>query len=136
MATSALILHHRRPLHTVFRRSLYHPHAWKTPDAVVYTPRERDRQRNEVIVDNNTVTGKSIYLEEKSRKGKWKTSPLPGFARKRSVYTDGQNPFRDGTARFAATEKKPEKAFAHGFPIFPKQGNMPYTFLIRHCREV
>ena len=90
--------------------------------AVVYTPRERDRQRNEVIVDNNTVTGKSIYLEEKSRKGKWKTSPLPGFARKRSVYTDGQNPFRDGTARFAATEKKPEKAFAQWIPDIPETG--------------
>ena len=90
--------------------------------AVVYTPRERDRQRNEVIVDNNTVTGKSIYLEEKSRKGKWKTSPLAGFARKRSVYTDGQNPFRDGTARFAATEKKPEKAFAQWIPDIPETG--------------
>lgn len=90
--------------------------------AVVYTPRERDRQRNEVIVDNNTVTGKSIYIEEKSRKGKWKTSPLAGFARKRSVYTDGQNPFRDGTARFAATEKKPEKAFAQWIPDIPETG--------------
>ena len=90
--------------------------------AVVYTPRERDRQRNEVIVDNNTVTGKSIYLEEKSRKGKWKTSPLAGFARKRSVYTDGQNPFRDGTARFAATKKKPEKAFAQWIPDIPETG--------------
>ena len=90
--------------------------------AVVYTPRERDRQRNEVIVDNNTVTGKSIYLEEKSRKGKWKTSPLAGFAKKRSVYTDGQNPFRDGTARFAATEKKPEKAFAQWIPDIPETG--------------
>ena len=89
---------------------------------VVYTPRERDRQRNEVIVDNNTVTGKSIYIEEKSRKGKWKTSPLAGFARKRSVYTDGQNPFRDGTARFAATEKKPEKAFAQWIPDIPETG--------------
>ena len=73
-------------------------------------------------MDNNTVTGKSIYLEEKSRKGKWKTSPLPGFARKRSVYTDGQNPFRDGTARFAATEKKPEKAFAQWIPDIPETG--------------
>lgn len=90
--------------------------------AVVYTPRERDRQRNEVIVDNNTVTGKSIYIEEKSRKGKWKTSPLAGFARKRSVYTDGQNPFRDGTARFAATEKKPFQAFAQWIPDIPKTG--------------
>ena len=47
---------------------------------------------------------------------------MPGFARKRSVYTDGQNPFRDGTARFAATEKKPEKAFAQWIPDIPETG--------------
>lgn len=90
--------------------------------AIVYTPRERDWQRNEVIVDNNTVSQNSIYQEVKSRKGKWLTSPLAGFAQKRSVYTDGQNPFQDGTTRFAATEKKPEKAFAQWIPDIPETG--------------
>ena len=28
---------------------------------------------------------------------------------KRRIYTDGQNPFMEGTARFAKTEKKAEK---------------------------
>lgn len=90
--------------------------------AIVYTPRERDWQRNEVIVDNNTVSKNSIYQEIKSRKGKWLTSPLAGFAQKRSVYTDGQNPFQDGTARIAKTEKKPEKAFAQWIPNIPETG--------------
>ena len=69
--------------------------------AVVFTPRERDWQRNEVIVDND---GKGIYQEVKSRKGKWKTTNLPGFAQRRNIYVDGQNPFQEGTARFTKTE--------------------------------
>ena len=59
--------------------------------AVVFTPRERDWQRNEVIVDNN---GSGIYQEVKSRKAKWNTTPYAGFAILRKMYTEvGQNPF-------------------------------------------
>ena len=87
--------------------------------AVVFTPRERDWQRNEIIVDND---GGGIYQEIKSRKGKWKTTSLPGFAKIRDTYIDGQNPFKEGTARFAATEKKAEKAFAQWIPTIPETG--------------
>ena len=87
--------------------------------AVVFTPRERDWQRHEVIVDND---GTGTYQEVKSRKGKWKNAPAPGFAMKRRIYTDGQNPFMEGTARFAKTEKKAEKAFAQWIPTIPETG--------------
>ena len=87
--------------------------------AVVFTPRERDWQRHEVIVDND---GTGTYQEVKSRKGKWKNTPAPGFAMKRRIYTDGQNPFMEGTARFAKTEKKAEKAFAQWIPTIPETG--------------
>lgn len=87
--------------------------------AVVFTPRERDWQRNEVIVEND---GKGIYQEIKSRKGKWKNTDKPGFGQRRKTYTDGQNPFMEGTARFAATEKKAEKAFAQWIPDIPETG--------------
>ena len=87
--------------------------------AVVFIPRERDWQRNEVIVDND---GKGIYQEVKSRKGKWKTTNLPGFAQRRNIYVDGQNPFQEGTARFTNTEKKAEKAFAQWIPNIPETG--------------
>ena len=90
--------------------------------AVVYTPRERDWQRNEVIVDNDISSKGCIYQEVKSRKGKWKTAPGNGFAKRRMEYKDGQNPFEEGTARFAATEKKPEKAFAQWIPHIPETG--------------
>ena len=87
--------------------------------AVVFTPRERDWQRHEVIVDND---GSGAYQEVKSRKGKWDTTPLAGFAHKRTTYVDGQNPFKEGSARFAKTEKKPEKAFAQWIPNIPETG--------------
>ena len=90
--------------------------------AVVYTPRERDPQRHEIIVDNDTSPQGCIYREVKSRKGKWKTAPAKGFAQRRAVYRDGQNPFTEGTVRFAATEKKPEKAFAQWIPRIPETG--------------
>ncbi|MBO5741497.1 MAG: xanthan lyase, partial [Bacteroidaceae bacterium] len=87
--------------------------------AVVFTPRERDWQRHEVIVDND---GTGTYQEVKSRKGKWKTASEQGFAIRRRIYTDGQNPFDEGTARFAKTEKKAEKAFAQWIPNIPETG--------------
>lgn len=90
--------------------------------AVVYTPRERDPQRHEVIVDNDVTAPGSVYQEVKSRKGKWQTAPGTGFAQRRTRYLDGQNPFTEGTARFAATEKKPEKAFAQWIPNIPETG--------------
>lgn len=87
--------------------------------AVVFTPRERDWQRNEVIVDND---GGGIYQEVKSRKSKWKTTSAPGFAYLRKTYTDGQNPFQEGTARYTTTEKKAERAFAQWIPTIPETG--------------
>ena len=87
--------------------------------AVVFTPRERDWQRNEVIVDND---GLGLYQEVKSRKGKWQTAPETGFDIKRQIFIDGQNPFEEGTARFAKTEKKAERAFAQWIPDIPETG--------------
>lgn len=91
--------------------------------AVVFTPRERDTQRNEVIVDNDSPRSlHSIYLERSSRKGKWINSTLQGFAQTKQVYFDNENPFTMGTARFAKTEKKKDKAFAEWIPTIPETG--------------
>ena len=90
--------------------------------ANVYTPRERDTQKNEVIVDNDTRNG-SIYLEMKSRKARWNQTNGYGFAQRKSVYKDGENPFLTGTARFTRTEKKKNKAFAEWIPTIPEAGN-------------
>lgn len=66
--------------------------------AVVYSPRERDWQTHEVVVDNDTPND-SCGLYYETSPDAWQTTLFPGFARYRSVYLEGQNPFFDGTAR-------------------------------------
>ncbi len=91
--------------------------------AVVFTPRERDTQTHEVVVDNNTCTPGSRYIEVNyKKKYRWATTPQPGFAQKYLHYPDHHNPFADGTARFIATQGKPEKAFAEWIPDIPAKG--------------
>ena len=48
--------------------------------------------------------------------------PHPGIRSKTIGLPDGQNPFEEGTARFASTEKKPEKPLHNGFPHIPETG--------------
>ncbi len=69
--------------------------------AVVFTPRERDWQPLEVIVDNDAPTQQGKYVEAEGRHA-W-TSCGTGFAYK-SLLVDGENPFRMGTVRGAATQ--------------------------------
>lgn len=91
--------------------------------AIVYTPRERDTQKNEIIVDNDTPNV-SLYLEAGSKKTKWETAPVKGFAQKRTIYREGENPFDEGTCRFIPTERKKKKdqAFAEWVPTLPTKG--------------
>lgn len=90
--------------------------------AIVYTPRERDTQKNEIIVDNDTPNA-SLYLEAGSKKARWTTTSVKGFAQKKAIYKDGENPFTDGTSRYIQTEKKKKKnkdqAFAEWVPTLP-----------------
>lgn len=92
--------------------------------AVVFTPRERDTQRYEVIVDNDASTQGSIYYEEKSKKSPWKTSPVKGFSHRRRYYSDGEAPFVTGTARYAPTagKKKKTHTLATWIPDIPQTG--------------
>lgn len=89
--------------------------------AYVFTPRERDTQLNEVIVDNDNI-GQSLYIEVNSRKGKWQTPNIKGFAQYSNYYRDGESPFAAGSIRFAKTEKKSDKAFAEWIPNIPESG--------------
>ena len=96
--------------------------------ANVFTPRERDTQKQEVIVDNDgNLSGYggqgSLYLEVKSRKARWQQTSQPGFAQQKRVYQDNENPFITGTARYAQTEKKKDKAFAEWIPNIPETGD-------------
>ena len=72
--------------------------------AVVFTPRERDWQKNEIIVDNDDAE-KSVCYKELATGRKWTNCDSVGFANKQNVYSDGENPFRIGTARKAKAVK-------------------------------
>lgn len=90
--------------------------------ANVFTPRERDTQRYEVIADNDQLRTPSLYIEGNSRKERWNTSDTPGFIQKRSIYANNENPFNEGTVRYAKTEKKKNRAFAEWVPYIPETG--------------
>lgn len=85
--------------------------------AVVFTPRERDWQKNEVIVDNG-VRG---YVEDNGKET-WKTAQEKGFAYHAGTYRDGENPFTQGTARAVKATKKADVSWASYQPNIPQGG--------------
>ncbi|MCH5307835.1 MAG: xanthan lyase [Prevotella sp.] len=88
--------------------------------AVVFTPRERDWQKTEVIVDNDTP--KQNYTEIQGSH-KWQTTPQRGFAWHTGTYQDNENPFEAGTARMVkATDSRSHESMASYLPYFPKAG--------------
>ena len=88
--------------------------------AVVFTPRERAWQKDELVVDNDTP--EESYTETVAGH-RWKTAPDSGFAMHQGPYTDGENPFRSGTARFAkAAADKAHYSMVSYQPNFPRTG--------------
>lgn len=74
----------------------------------VFTPRERDWQKNEVIVDNDTPHENGHY-EEQEGKNPWEEAG-PGWGRLHTYYQDGENPFLDGSYKFAKTVSSAKSA--------------------------
>ena len=88
--------------------------------AIVFTPRERDWQKQEIIVDNDG--SKANYIEV-TKGDKWQTSKQPGFAFHTGTYTDGENPFVAGSARMVkTTSSKSRYSLATYQPYFQKAG--------------
>ena len=88
--------------------------------AIVFTPRERAWQRQEIIVDNDG--SRRNYLEATAH-GKWHNTPLPGFAYHDSAYVDNENPFEAGTARMVQTTNSTSRySLASYQPDFPTEG--------------
>ena len=88
--------------------------------AVVFTPRERDWQKEEIIVDNDG--SKRNYIEVTSQ-GKWQTTVQRGFAWHSGSYEDGENPFEAGSARMVkTTTSKSRYSLATYQPDFRKAG--------------
>ncbi len=88
--------------------------------ANVFTPRERDWQKEEIIIDNDG--SKRNYIEVTS-KAKWQTSPQSGFLMRQGAFSDGENPFEAGSARMVkTTSSKSRYSLATYQPDFKKAG--------------
>ncbi len=77
--------------------------------AYVFTPRERDINTHEFIIDNDQEEG---YSET----GKWVNGGT-GFAHTTEYYTDTQNPFTQGSFRQTGTTTQPNQAITAGWQI-------------------
>lgn len=91
--------------------------------ANVLVPRERDWNTHEVVVDNDasTLSPHTIYKERNGQQA-WQQGQGEGFAYRHKVYTDFQNPFRDGTFRTIQSIKKGQESLAEWVPNVPKTG--------------
>ena len=84
--------------------------------AVVWTPRERDWQNIETVVDNDqTLSG---YKEQ----GRWTKSSQPGFGMPADVIQEGDAPFIKGTARWSKVRRKKASSIAKYSPYLPMPG--------------
>ncbi len=87
--------------------------------ANVFTPRERDWQTAEVVVDNDSPT--SGYSET-TTSGQWRDADTAGFAQTDGVIYDGYNPFEYGTTRMTSATKRDDTSEATYKPHLPKAG--------------
>ena len=84
--------------------------------ANVLIPRERDCQTAEIIIDNDgCLNTRSIYTEKVTDKP-WMQGVGKGFAHLRPLYTDFENPFKEGTFRTIETIKKGKESVAEWIP--------------------
>jgi hypothetical protein len=92
--------------------------------AVVYSPRERDWQKREVIVDNDSCTA-GIYSDASAKYAWEQLDGVEGFGYRHSTpYIDGENPFRAGTVRgIHATSSARNKTEAHWIPEIEEEGD-------------
>ena len=84
--------------------------------AVVWTPRERDWQNVEAVVDNDQK------LPGYKEQGKWMKSSEPGFAMPDDVLQEGDAPFIKGTARWSKVRRKKASSIAKYSPYLPMPG--------------
>ena len=73
--------------------------------AYVFSPRERDWQTEEIIVDNDGSSHNSIYQEIEG-KNEWVKAPVKGFGWRNGSLQMDENPFERGTVRMNLTQKK------------------------------
>jgi len=101
--------------------------------ANVFLPRERDTQKNEVIVDNDISQNNSIYREKGNSKYFLKDKKV-GFAAKKEFYTEKENPFLDGTCRVLQTDIE-GSASVEWIPNIPESGFYSVSICWQQCEK-
>lgn len=90
--------------------------------AYVMSPRERDINVIEVIVDADGGLAQANYSEESGAEN-WGSAPVKGFAYRKEILKDVDNPFKDGGVRVVNTVAYGEKeSVAKWQPQLPEAG--------------
>ena len=90
--------------------------------ANVLLPRERDVAKEELILDNDRMTTVDGTYTETIGEHPWTDGDGQGFAHLKRTYSDGENPFRDGTYRQTTTTRKGAESQAAWIPSIPSKG--------------
>ena len=89
--------------------------------AIVVNVRERDKQTECIIIDNDSTMLASHYIEDVAGNQSWQTTAKGNaFKIPNLPYNDNVNPFKLGTSRFVATTSEPSNiAKAKWIPHIP-----------------
>lgn len=94
--------------------------------AYVFLPRERDINKNEVIVDNDTNDSGQLfsqpYYKEMTGIKKWSTGSDDGFIYDLPDFRDTENPFENGTYRQTSTIVSGSPSVAAWYADIPEDG--------------
>lgn len=90
--------------------------------ATILIPRERGTQIHEIIIDNDRSTPGSEYKELDGEKA-WSDGEKAGFGHIQATYTNGENPFTQGTYRQTVTQRKGKESLIEWIPEIPESGN-------------
>ena len=92
--------------------------------AIIGTPRERDYQSHEAVVDNDSPGRQGNYIEAQAPEGQWTTSQKgEGFAMPDGLLNDTIHPFQSGTYRsLYAVSRRNKLGTATWTPQIPRMG--------------
>ncbi len=94
--------------------------------AYVFLPRERDINKNEVIVDNDVNDSGLLfsqpYYKEMTGSRKWETGSEDGFIYDLPDFRDTENPFENGTYRQTTTVTSGAPSVAAWYADIPEDG--------------
>ncbi|MCM1033847.1 MAG: xanthan lyase [Odoribacter sp.] len=102
--------------------------------AYVLTPRERDTQTVEIIVDRDGGMAYSAGYAETENKHKWRTGEGSGFGYPHATLVDGENPFKAGKYRSINTvDHRTEASSAIYSANIPERGS--YAVYVSYGRS-